>query len=348
MGQEKSTTSNTAATFDLDALERYLRQALSLTSGENDIELEQIIGGLSNPTFFLTLAGKRYVLRKQPAGKLLPSAHAIDREYRVMSALAKTDVPVPDMIHYCTDPDVIGTPFYLMQALEGRVFHDNALPDLSPTERRDVFAAMNKTLAALHNVDLAEVGLEDFGRMGGFIARQVVRWRGQYEKGKTRDIPEIPQLGQWLADNLPEVETTSIAHGDFRLGNLMFHPTEPKVIGVLDWELATLGEPLSDLGYNLMTWIMDQSEHHGLGGHDLAALGIPDLYEYVSQYFANRGLKGSFDPYYTAFAFFRLAVIFEGITSRTKQGNQVASNSQDLDKYSRIFARHGLVLAGVN
>lgn len=348
MGHEKTTSPNAAAPFNLDTLEAYLRRVLSLASGENDIVLEQIIGGLSNPTFFLTLAGQRYVLRKQPAGKLLPSAHAIDREYRVMSALAKTDVPVPEMIHYCTDPKVIGTPFYLMEALEGRVFHDNALPELSPTERRDVFAAMNKTLAALHDVNLTEVGLTDFGRMGGFVARQVVRWRGQYEKGKTREIPEIPQLGQWLADNLPEVETTTIAHGDFRLGNLMFHPTEPTVIGVLDWELATLGEPLSDLGYNLMTWIMDQSEHHGLGGHDLAALGIPDLHEYVSQYFANRGLKGTFDPYYTAFAFFRLAVIFEGIISRTKQGNQVASKSQDLDKYSRIFARHGLVLAGVN
>ncbi|PHR61746.1 MAG: phosphotransferase family protein [Robiginitomaculum sp.] len=337
-----------AEPFDLRGLEAYLRRVLELSSAESNMVLEPIIGGLSNPTYFLTIAGQRYVLRKQPPGNLLPSAHAIDREYRVMNALAATDVPVPKMVHYCADAMVIGTPFYLMEALDGRVFHDNALPGLSPDQRRDVYVAMNQTLAALHNVDPVAVGLSDFGRQGGFIARQVVRWRGQYEKGKTRDIPEIPQLGDWLADNLPQNETTTIAHGDFRLGNLMFHPTQAKVIGVLDWELATLGEPLSDLGYNLMTWIMDKSEHHGLGGHDLAALGIPDLHAYVSQYFADRGLTGKFEPYYTAFAFFRLAVIFEGITSRGKQGNQVASKSQDLDKYSRIFARHGLVLAGVN
>lgn len=346
MSAEKITKSTQNAPFDMQALERYLCQALQLGKLTTDMVLEPIIGGLSNPTFFLTLAGKRYVLRKQPAGKLLPSAHAIDREYRVMGALVNTDVPVPQMIHYCTDNTVIGTPFYLMEALEGRIFHDNSLPGISPVERAEIFAAMNQTLAALHKVDPAAIGLDDFGRAGGFIARQVVRWRGQYEKGKTRDIPEIPRLGEWLAENLPDHETTTIAHGDFRLGNLMFHPTEPRVIGVLDWELATLGDPLSDLGYNLMPWIMDQSENHGLGGLDLPTLGIPNLDAYVRQYFTNLGIKGTFQPYYTAFAFFRLSVIFEGIISRTKQGNQVASDAQDLEKYSRIFARHGLVLAG--
>lgn len=335
-----------AVPFDQIALDSYLRFALGLPVGQNDMVLEPIIGGLSNPTFFLTIDGQRYVLRKQPGGDLLPSAHAIDREYRVMDALAKTNVPVPKMIHYCNDPKIIGTPFYLMEALDGRVFHDNALPGVNPAQRSEIFAAMNNTLAALHNVDFEAVGLGDFGRKGGFISRQVVRWRGQYEKGKTRDIPEIPQLGTWLAENLPKTEATTIAHGDFRLGNLMFHPTQPRVIGVLDWELATLGDPMSDLGYNLMTWIMDKSEHHGLGGHDLESLGIPDLHAYVRQYFKNREMEGVFEPYYTAFAFFRLAVIFEGITSRMKQGNQVASKSQDLDKYSRIFARHGLTLAG--
>lgn len=328
------------------ALEGYLAGVLSISPQEAKMVLEPITGGLSNPTFFLTIGGERYVLRKQPAGKLLPSAHAIDREFKVMDALAQTDVPVPRMVHYCDDRSIIGTPFYLMEALEGRVFHNNALPDMTPAQRQDIFAAMNQTLAALHKVDPDSVGLGDYGRKGGFIARQVARWQGQYEKGKTRDVPEIPRLGAWLAENLPQNETTTIAHGDFRLGNLMFHPEKPEVIGVLDWELSTLGDPLSDLGYNLMPWIMDQSEYHGLVGHDLVALGIPSLESYVAEYFSRRGMNASFNPYYTAFAFFRLAVIFEGIVSRAQQGNQTPSDVQDLDKYSLIFARHGLTLAG--
>ncbi|MBL1438049.1 MAG: phosphotransferase family protein [Rhodobacteraceae bacterium] len=328
------------------ALQAYLAEALAMPLQKAQMVLEPITGGLSNPTFFLTIGGDRYVLRKQPAGKLLPSAHAIDREFRVMDALAQTDVPVPRMVHYCDDPSVIGTPFFLMEALEGRVFHNNALPGMTSSQRHDIFAAMNQTLAALHKVDPDRVGLGDYGRKGGFIARQVARWQGQYEKGKTRDVPEIPRLGAWLAENLPQAETTTIAHGDFRLGNLMFHPEKPEVIGVLDWELSTLGDPLSDLGYNLMPWIMQQSEYHGLVGHDLAALGIPSLKAYVAEYFSRRGISASFNPYYTAFAFFRLAVIFEGIVSRAQQGNQTPSAVQDLDKYSLIFARHGLTLAG--
>lgn len=336
---------NTAALppFNTQDLARYLAPVLGVVA--QDVTLGKITGGLSNPTYLMQISGQGYILRKKPEGKLLPSAHAINREYRVMNALANTDVPVPIMIHYCSDETIIGTPFYVMEYLDGRVFHDNALPGVEATERTAIFDAMNATLAALHKVDPESVGLSDFGRHGGFIARQITRWQGQYENGKFRDIPEIPQLGQWLTHNLPEDEITTIVHGDFRLGNLMFHPSKPIVIGVLDWELSTLGDPLSDLGYNLMTWIMDRSEYDGLGGHDLADLGIPDITEYASCYHQRMGRPGGFTPYYTAFAFFRLAIIFEGVVARSRQG-RASDDAPDLGHFSRVFARHGLTLAG--
>ncbi len=187
----------------------------------------------------------------------------------------------------------------------------------------------------------------DYGKQGGFFTRQVARWTKQYEAGKTRDVPEIPKLGEWLAANLPADDETTIVHGDFRLGNLIFHPSKPEVIGVLDWELSTLGHPLSDLGYNLMPWTMLESEYHGLSGRDLSALGIPDLRSYAARYFEQRGLPDQYDPFYTAFAFFRLAVIFEGIVSRAAQGNQTSGSADDIAHLSRVWARHGLDLAGV-
>jgi aminoglycoside phosphotransferase (APT) family kinase protein len=329
--------------FNTQDLACYLAPVLGVVA--QNVTLSQITGGLSNPTYLMQIAGQDYILRKKPEGKLLPSAHAIDREYRVMNALVNTDVPVPKMVHYCADETIIGTAFYVMEFLEGRVFHDNALPGVKASERTAIYDAMNATLAALHKVDPAAVGLLGFGRQGGFIARQVARWQAQYESGKFRDVPEIPRLGQWLAGHLPDDETTTIVHGDFRLGNLMFHPTKPIVIGVLDWELSTLGDPLSDLGYNLMTWIMDRSEYDGLGGHDLADLGIPDIADYATRYHQRRGGTGGFDPYYTAFAFFRLAVIFEGVVARSRQ-RKATADASDLGHFSRVFARHGLTLAG--
>lgn len=330
--------------FDIQRLSDYLSDHLG---GGGVSLLEKIPGGMSNPTYFMDFGGSRYVLRKQPPGKLLPSAHAIDREYRVIQALDSTDVPVPVAVHYCEDREIIGTPFYVMERLEGRVFHDNSLPDQTPAERGAIFEAMNATLANLHLVDIDAVGLGDYGRRGGFIERQVARWTGQYEKGKTREIAEIPQLGTWLTENQPRSDETTLVHGDFRLGNLIFHPTKPEVIGVLDWELSTLGHPLSDLGYNLMTWSMLPEEYDGLGGRDLKALGIPDMHAYASRYFELRGLDDQYDPFYTAFAFFRLAVIFEGIVSRAAQGNQVSGNADHVAHMSRACAVHGLRLAGV-
>ncbi|THD72932.1 phosphotransferase family protein [Thalassobius vesicularis] len=326
--------------FDPNRLADYLSGVLP---GTGPVALEQIAGGHSNPTYFMDFGGARYVLRKQPPGELLPSAHAIDREFRVINALAATDVPVPAAPHYCADREVIGTPFYLMERLDGRVFHDNSLPGIAPADRTAMFQSMCDTLAKLHSVDLDAAGLSDFGRHGDFYTRQIGRWTKQYEAGKTREIDEIPQLAAWLDAHKPASDETTLVHGDFRLGNLIFHPTKPEVLGVLDWELSTLGHPLSDLGYNLMPWTNLAEEYHGLGDRDLAALGIPDAAAYTARYFATRGLPVDDSPFYTAFAYFRLAVIFEGIVARAAKG---IGSAEGIDHLSRVWARHGLDLAG--
>ncbi|MCB1384138.1 MAG: phosphotransferase family protein [Notoacmeibacter sp.] len=335
-----------APEFDLETLGRYLRTRVEGCGGA--VRIERIGGGYSNPTFFLRYdAGGDFVLRKQPPGPLLPSAHAIDREFRVISALAGTGVPVPKALHYCADASVIGTPFYVMERLDGRVFHDNALPGLTPAERSAIFGSMNETLAALHAVDPDKAGLGDYGRKGGFVERQISRWNRQYEQGKTRDLPEFERLARWLSANIPQgEEPCTIVHGDYRLGNLMIHATEPRVIAVLDWELSTLGHPLTDLGYNLMAWIMDRSEHEGLGGHDLDALGIPRMEAYAQAYLARRGLAGSFDGFFVALAFFRLAAIFEGVVSRAVLAGKPEAEIDAVRRYGPIFARHGLTIAG--
>ena len=211
-----------------------------------------------------------------------------------------------------------------------------------------MYDAMNATLAHLHEINIDAVGLADFGRHGGYFERQIARWLKQYNAGKFRDVPAIERLGAWLGDHLPaDGDETTLVHGDYRLGNLMFHPDKPEIVAVLDWELSTLGHPLSDLGYNLMVWFQRPEEYHGLAGRDLAALGIPALEKYVANYFERRGLSGQFEPYYTAFAFFRLSVIFEGISARARQMSAASEDAGDQDAFSRIFAEHGLRIAGV-
>ncbi|MBL4696320.1 MAG: phosphotransferase family protein [Rhizobiaceae bacterium] len=332
--------------FNVQELARFLAPRLENCSG--NLQLERIGGGYSNPTFFMQFDnGGDYVLRKQPTGPILPSAHAIDREFRVISALAQSDVPVPEAFLYCDDKSIIGTPFYIMERLEGRVFHNNALPGLTPAERSAIFDSMNETLVALHKVDYEKVGLGDYGRPDGFLQRQVSRWTRQFEKSQTRPVREIDELSIWLSENVPDDnDETSIVHGDFRLGNLMIHPEELHVVAVLDWELSTLGHPLSDLGYNLMAWIMDKSEHDGLGGLDLDALGIPSMQVYADLYFKRRGLEGRLEPFYIALAFFRLAVIFEGIVFRTKKAGKSTAEIAAVERYGPIFSRHGLKIAG--
>ena len=310
--------------FDEAALERYLAKHLSGFNGP--MAIRQFSGGQSNPTFKLSTPSQAYVLRKKPPGKLLPSAHMIEREYRIFTALADTDVPVPKAYLLCEDTSILGTAFYVMDFIEGRVFTDNTLQELQPAQRTKVYDEMNRVLAALHSVDYVAKGLSDFGKPGNYFERQVRRWSDQYVASKTDEITSMENLMTYLRDNLPQDTTTTIVHGDYQLYNLMYHPTEPRVLAVLDWELSTLGHPMADLAYNCM-------KYHQAG--DLASLvfggqtGVPTEDEFVAQYCARTGRSQVENwDFYLAFSFFRLAAIVQGVYKRGLQGN--ASSEQAL------------------
>ena len=306
--------------FDEDALTRFMSDHVD--GFAPPLEVTQFQGGMSNPTFMLTDGnGKRYVLRKKPPGKLLPSAHAVDREFKVISALNATDVPVAKAYALCEDDAVIGQAFYIMEFLEGRVFRDVALPDLPPDERRAIYEAMNDALAKLHSVDFAAIGLSDYGRVGGYISRQVRRWSQQYEASKTDEIPEMDKLTAWLNDNMPDDSLTTIVHGDFRLENLIYHPTEPRVLAVVDWELGTLGNPLSDLAYNCLTYHYADPRWGDIIDRDYEATGIPSEEDYVAQYCARTGREIDDYTYYLVLSLFRFAAIIQGVYYRGVQGN---------------------------
>lgn len=312
--------------FDTRALAEYLRGRL----GEfpEHFEVGQFGYGQSNPTFILKTPQRDYILRKKPPGELLPSAHAVEREYRVLKALEPTDVPVPHPYLLCEDPHVIGTPFYLMEKLEGRVFRDSIGSDLEdPAERAAIFDAMNDTLARLHNVSPDAVGLSDFGRPGNYLARQVSRWTKQYRASQTHTIESMEALIEWLPENTPEDESAAIVHGDYRIENLMLHPTEPRVIGVLDWELSTLGHPLADLAYNCLIYHIPYSNRkRGVVGLDLEALGIPTEEAYKAAYCRRTGRKQIHHwPFFIAFSLFRLAAISQGVYKRGIDGNASSS-----------------------
>lgn len=328
--------------FDPASLERFLRA--SLPGAGHGFALERISGGQSNPTFFVTLGARRLVMRKKPPGEVLPSAHAVDREYRVISALAATDVPVPRTVLFREEPDIVGTPFYLMDRLEGRVFHDAALPGVTPAERRAMYFAMAETLATLHDVVPEAIGLGDYGRAGNYFERQVKRWSSQYQAARWRDMPDLDHVIAWLPEHLPPEEPTRICHGDFRIGNLMFHPTEPRVIGVLDWELSTLGQPLADVAFSALGWETFPHEYGGLRGLDHAALGLPSRDDYVAHYFAHRRTPAPnrLQPFHTVFALFRFAVIFEGIAARARLGTAAADNAADVGELAPVFARRAV------
>ncbi|MEM7043004.1 MAG: phosphotransferase family protein [Pseudomonadota bacterium] len=328
------------AGVDVDArrLQDYLGEVLPELKGG----LRKIIkigGGQSNPTYRLSYGDRDVVLRKQPPGDLLPSAHAVDREYHVQRALAGTDVPVPAMLHLCEDREVIGTLFYVMEALDGRVFHDSLLPGLSAEERSHIYVAMNDALAKLHLVDWKAAGLEGFGRPGGYFERQIARWSRQWESSKTRDIPDIERLIAWLPDHIEGGDETTIVHGDYRLGNLMFHQERPEVIAILDWELSTLGHPLADLAFNGMLWHATPDMYVGIAGHDLATLGIPSLESYVQRYCRTVGRSDCITIFHLAFSMFRFAVIFEGIAKRALQGNAASDDAEDVGRLSEAYAR---------
>ncbi|MFU8815730.1 MAG: phosphotransferase, partial [Pseudomonadales bacterium] len=328
MSNAELTPVREAHRFDEATLGRYL--AASVPGFTGPLQVEQFEGGQSNPTFRLEAGGRRYVLRKQPPGELLPSAHQVDREYRVMKALEGTDVPVPRMLALCDDPQILGTKFYVMEWVDGRVFADTRLPGLQPAERRSIYLDLARALAKLHNVDPESVGLGDFGRPGNYYERQVGRWSKQYLASKTEEIEAMNNLMAWLPENIPTQPKTVVVHGDYRVGNTIIHPTEPRIVAVLDWELSTLGDGLADLGYLCQDYHGEAYNDAGLAGADLEALGIPTEQEMVDEYCRHAGIdKIDNWPFYLIYNMFRSAAIIQGVYKRGLDGN--ASSAKALD-----------------
>lgn len=305
------------------------------------ISIRKFSGGQSNPTFSIESASGRYVLRKKPDGQILKSAHAVDREFRVISALAATDVPVAKAVHLCTDTSVIGSMFYLMSFVEGRIFWDSALPELEPQDRPAIYDAMIQTLAALHLVDVDRVGLADFGKPGNYFERQIGRWSGQYAQSQTEEIEAMNILMERLPTMTPKDDgRVSLIHGDFRLDNMIFHPHRSEVLAVLDWELSTLGHPMADLAYFCMSMrLPGLSDMKGLAGNDRAELNIPEEQDFISRYCSRTGLSGIDDwPFYLAFSYFRLAAIVQGVMKRSLDGNASSKKAQEVGKMARPLA----------
>jgi aminoglycoside phosphotransferase (APT) family kinase protein len=316
--------------FDPARLEAYLTREVARFAGP--LTVKQFKGGQSNPTYLLETPSRRYVLRRKPPGKLLPSAHAVDREFRVISALHAQGFPAAEPVIYCADESVAGTAFYVMGFVAGRVFWNPEMPGSNPAERAAVYDAMNATIAKLHSLDPAKIGLADYGRGENYVARQVDRWSKQYRASETQKIDEMERLIEWLPGHLPPAGPARLVHGDYRLDNMIIDASEPKVLAVLDWELSTLGDPLADFSYHLMQWHMPQDDSGGgtgsLLGIDLAALGIPPLAAYVDAYVARTGLDPR--PYltvYLAYNFFRLAAILQGIAGRVRDGTATSEHA---------------------
>lgn len=325
--------------IDAERLAVFLADAVPGFKGP--LEIRQYAGGQSNPTYQLITPQKRYVLRKKPPGKLLESAHAIDREYRIMAALDPLGLPVAKPRVYCEDASIIGTPFYVMDHLDGRVFRDPRLPDLSAEERGAIYRDMVEVLAKLHAVDPEKAGLGGYGRIGGYAERQLKRWTGQYRESGLTEIAAMDFLMEWLPANLPEAPETTIAHGDYRLENLVFHAKEPRVIGILDWELSTLGDPLADLAYNCMVYRMSIPMQPGFEGR--VPDGIPSEADYVDQYrrLTGRSVGPAAWRFYMAFSLFRLAAISAGIYIRGKRGSATSSDAHEFLDHARTIAEAG-------
>lgn len=326
--------------FDERRLGEWL--AASVPGYSGPLTVRQFDGGQSNPTYLLDTPAAKYVLRRKPPGVLLKSAHAVDREFRVLSALAAQGFPVPRPLALCEDEGVLGTMFYVMAFVAGRIFWDCTMPDVSRDQRAAIFDSVNATLARLHNFDPAQLGLGDYGRPGNYFGRQISRWSQQYQASRTSNIPEMERLIEWLPANLPADDgRTSIVHGDFSFHNVLIHPTEPRVVAVVDWELSTLGHPLGDLTYHLMDWYRPAAvDLRGtLKGQNLEALGIPTLEQYVARYCERTGLKveGSL-AYYRAYNLFRVAAIVQGVAYRLLGGNAVSSNATEVISRVRPLA----------
>ncbi|WP_119166758.1 phosphotransferase [Algihabitans albus] len=335
--------------FDETALRAYLHGRLD--GIEQGLELRQFRGGQSNPTFLLTTGGgQRYVLRKKPPGKLLPKAHQVEREYRVMAALRHTSVPVPRMHLLCEEADVIGTAFYIMDFVAGRILADPAAPGMTPTERRKSRLAMVDVLASLHAVDWRDLGLADFGRSENYLARQVARWSQQYAASRTGAvIPAMDWLTAWLADNSPlERQEVAVVHGDYRPGNLVLHPDRPELIAILDWELSTLGHPLADLAYFCLPYHLPAGQPglRGLRGHDLKALNLPSEAEVLATYADRSGRAEIGDwGFFLAFSLFRLAAILQGVAARAAQGNASSADAKEVGGRAGLLAEVGQSIA---
>jgi aminoglycoside phosphotransferase (APT) family kinase protein len=326
--------------FDLDHLGRYLRATVEGYRGP--LQAEQFRGGQSNPTFLLRTPERRYVLRRKPPGKLLPSAHAVDREYRVISALHGAGIPVARTYALCQDDGVIGTAFYIMEYVEGRVLWDGSLPGMQREERRAIYDELNRVIAALHQVDYIAVGLGDFGKPGNYLERQIARWSKQYRASQTENIEAMERLMEWLPQHIPPGDDTCIVHGDYRLDNVIYHPSEPRILAVLDWELSTLGHPLADFAYHCMGWRLTPGEFRGIGELDLAALGIPSEAEYVAMYCRRTGRSAipNWD-YYLAYNMFRLAAILQGIMGRVVDGTASSQHAIESGRRARPMAEAG-------
>ena len=325
--------------FDVSSLEHYLAQHIPGLRGP--LAVEQFKGGQSNPTYCIN---RKYVLRRKPPGKLLPSAHAVDREFRVIHALHATGFPVAKPHVLCEDAHVIGTPFYVMDFVDGRVLWDQSLPGMTKAERAAIWDELNRVIAQLHSIDYRAVGLEDFGKPGSYIERQISRWTKQYQASETERVEAMDNLIAWLPKNIPPSASTTVVHGDYRLDNAIFDPNEPRILAVLDWELSTLGDPLADFAYHCMSWHIPPGQFRGIAGLDLKALGIPGEAEYVARYCERTGQK-RIDPshwdFYLAYNLFRIAAILQGILKRVVDGTAASAHARDAGSRAKPMAELG-------
>jgi len=329
--------------IDNEALAAWLGSQVPGFAGP--LSIEQFKGGQSNPTYKLVTPGQTYVMRAKPApaAKLLPSAHAIEREYMVMRALQDTEVPVPRMLALCEDESVIGRAFYIMEFVQGRVLWDQSLPGMTNAERAAHYEEMNRVIAALHRVDVQAVGLAGYGKPGNYFERQIGRWSKQYQASITQPIEAMDRLIEWLPRHIPPGDDTSIVHGDFRMDNMIFHPTEPRILAVLDWELSTLGHPAADFSYHCMSWHIPPGQFRGIAGLDLQALGIPSQEAYVARYCERTGktIRAEDFNFYLAYNLFRIAAILQGIAKRAEDGTASSAQAREAGAGARPLAELG-------